>query len=185
MRVTFVTSNASKVAEVRRIFAEYEIPVAWSRRSIPEPQCDRLEEVVEAKLAAAAKPGVGVVVEDSGLFLEDAKGFPGVYSRFAYDTIGLDGVLRLLANRPRGATFRTVAGFRKGRTTLLTVGEVHGTISSRRQGTGGFGYDPIFFPEGSDRTFAEISGPEKDRISHRGRAMRALARKIAALNSKV
>jgi XTP/dITP diphosphohydrolase len=184
MRVTFVTSNPGKLAEVRRILSEYQISVAWSRRSLPEPQCDRLEEVVAAKLAAAARPGVGAVVEDSGLFLEGTKGFPGVYSRFVYDTIGLDGILRLLANRPRGATFRTVAGYRKGRTTLLAVGEVHGTISARRQGTGGFGYDPIFFPEGSDRTFAEISGPEKDRISHRGRAMRALARQIASLESK-
>jgi XTP/dITP diphosphohydrolase len=180
MRVTFVTSNASKVAEVRRIFAEYRIAVAWSRRSLPEPQCDRIEEVVAAKLTAAARPGRGVVVEDSGLFLHGVNGFPGVYSRFVYDTVGLDGILRLLANRPRGATFRTVAGYRRGRTSLVAVGEVHGTISTRLRGTEGFGYDPIFLPEGTDRSFGEMTGAEKDRISHRGRAMRSLAQKIAA-----
>jgi XTP/dITP diphosphohydrolase len=165
MIVTFVTSNPDKLSEVRRIFAEYGIAVRWSRRSLPEPQCDRLEGVVAAKLDAAARPGRAVVVEDSGLFLDGADGFPGVYSRYVYDTIGLDGVLRLLQGRSRTARFRTVAGFRLGRTTLLGVGEVRGSIAPRR------------------RTFAELSAPEKDRLSHRGLAMRALARKIGRFES--
>jgi XTP/dITP diphosphohydrolase len=178
MDVTFVTSNPDKVAEVRRVFAAYRIGVRWSRRDLPEPQADDLEPVVLAKLSAAARPGRGIVVEDSGLFLDALDGFPGVYSRFVYDTVGLDGILRLLRGRSRSARFRTVAGYRRGRTTFLGRGEVRGTIAPRRIGTNGFGYDPIFVPRGERRTFAEMSGAEKDRHSHRGRAMRALARQI-------
>lgn len=179
MHVTFVTSNRDKVLEVRRILAEYRIRVGWSRRSLPEPQSERLEDVVTAKLSHAARPGVGVVVEDSGLFLEGLAGFPGVYSRYVYDSIGLRGVLRLLEGTSRSATFRTVAGYRRGRTTAFGVGTVQGSIVRRPRGRHGFGYDPIFVPRGSDRTFAEMDPVEKDRFSHRGRAMRALARKIA------
>jgi XTP/dITP diphosphohydrolase len=184
MDVTFVTSNSDKVAEVRRVFANYGIGVRWSRRELPEPQADRLETVVLAKLAAAARPGRGIVVEDSGLFLDALQGFPGVYSRFVYDTVGLGGVLRLLQGRSRGATFRTVAGYRRGRSTVLGRGEVRGTIARRPTGTNGFGYDPIFIPRGDRRTFAEMSGAEKDHHSHRGRAMRALARQIGTRETK-
>ncbi|MCI4328995.1 MAG: non-canonical purine NTP pyrophosphatase [Thermoplasmata archaeon] len=180
MDVTFVTSNPDKVVEVRRVFREYDIQVRWSRRALPEPQSDRLQDVVAAKLATAAGPGRAVVVEDSGLFLDGLRGFPGVYSRYVYDTLGLEGILELLQGKPRRATFRTVAGFRRGRTTRIAVGTVQGTIAPRRKGHNGFGYDPNFVPRGSTRTFAEMEGPEKDRYSHRGRAIRALARKIGS-----
>jgi XTP/dITP diphosphohydrolase len=184
MDVTFVTSNPNKVAEARRLFAEFGIGVRWSRRDLPEPQAVRLEDVVLAKLAAAARPSRGVVVEDSGIFLSGLAGFPGVYSRYVYETIGLDGVLRLLPPRSRQATFRAVAGYRRGRTVLISRGEVRGTIALRRTGSNGFGYDPIFAPLGAGRTFAEMSGIEKDRLSHRGRAMRGLARKIRSLEKE-
>jgi XTP/dITP diphosphohydrolase len=184
MDVTFVTSDPDKVAEVRRVFSEFGIGVRWSRQELTEPQSDRLEPVVRAKLAVAARPGRSVVVEDSGLFIEALGGFPGVYSRYVYDTVGLAGVLRLLKGRPRRATFRAVAGYRRARTTILTVGEVDGTIAPRETGSNGFGYDPIFVPLGSERTFAEMTGAEKDRHSHRGRAMRALARKVGTQQRK-
>ena len=184
MAGTFVTSNPDKVVEVRRVFREFDIRVRWSRQALPEPQSDRLQDVVEAKLATAALPGRAVVVEDSGLFLDDVGGFPGVYSRYVYDTVGLDGILKLLRGKPRRATFRTVAGFRRGRATLIAVGTVQGTIAPRRKGHNGFGYDPIFIPRGSPRTFAEMEGPEKDRYSHRGRAIRALARKIGSFEKE-
>lgn len=184
MDVTFVTSNPDKVVEVRRVFREYDIRVRWSRRALSEPQSDRLQDVVEAKLTMAAHPVRAVVVEDSGLFLEGLGGFPGVYSRYVYDTVGLEGILKLLRGKPRRAVFRTVAGFRRGRTTLIAIGTVQGTIAPRRRGRNGFGYDPIFVPRGSTRTFAEMVGPEKDLYSHRGRAIRALARKIGAFEKE-
>lgn len=182
MDVTFVTSNSGKVAEVRRIFAEFGIRVRWSRRSLPEPQAARLEDVVHAKLAAAADgPARAVVVDDSGLFVDALDGFPGVYSRYVLDTVGLDGILRLARGRDRNARFRAVAGFRRGRTEIVTRGEVAGSLSRSIRGSNGFGYDPIFVPRGERKTFGELDPAAKDRLSHRGRAMRSLARKVAEL----
>jgi XTP/dITP diphosphohydrolase len=178
MDVTFVTSNPGKVREVQRILGEFDITVRWGRRSLPEPQSDSLAEVVRAKLTAAAKPGVGVVVEDSGLFIETFRGFPGVYSRYVLDTIGVDGVLRLTQGRALPAEFRAVAGYRKGTRTILGEGRVRGTIAPESLGWNGFGYDPIFIPEGERETFGEMSPADKDELSHRGLAMRALGRKL-------
>jgi len=181
MVVTFVTSNPGKVVEARRIFGEFGLSVRWCRRELPEPQSDRLEDVVRAKLRAASRPGRSTVVEDSGLFVPSLTGFPGVYSRYVYDTIGLRGVLRLVAGRPRQAEFRAVAGYQRSRNVLVSVGRVEGTLAARPRGNGGFGYDPVFIPVGESRTFAEMSPVEKDALSHRGRAMRALARRVAGI----
>jgi XTP/dITP diphosphohydrolase len=181
MDVTFVTSNPGKLSEVRRVFEPYGIRVRWSRQGLPEPQADRLEDVVRAKLAAAARAGSGVIVEDSGMFVPALGGFPGVYSRYVLDTIGLPGVLRLAEGRVRSAQFRAVAGYRRGRTELFATGTVRGSLAPRPRGTNGFGYDPIFVPTGERRTFAQMDPTEKDARSHRGRAMRSLARKIRAL----
>lgn len=178
MDVTLVTSNPGKVAEVRRILAEFEIGVRWANRALPEPQSDDLVAVVRAKLTAATRPGAGVVVEDSGLFIEPLRGFPGVYSRYVLDTIGLAGVLRLTERRPAPAEFRAVAGYRKGTRTLLGKGVVRGTIAPEALGENGFGYDPIFIPEGERETFGEMDSADKDALSHRGLAMRALGRQL-------
>jgi XTP/dITP diphosphohydrolase len=175
--VAFVTSNRGKFVEVRALLAPYGIRLRWSRRTLPEPQADHLEEVARAKLSAA--PGSGrVLVEDTGLFIDALGGFPGVYSSYVIRTVGLLGVLALLKGKPRTATFRTVAGLRAGRSVLLGVGETKGTISLRARGTGGFGYDPIFVPAGRRRTFAEMTIEEKNALSHRGRAFRALAEQL-------
>ena len=183
MDVTLVTSNPGKVAEVRRVFSEHGIQVHWDRRDLPEPQADRLEDVVRAKLRAAARPGRGIVVEDSGLFVDSLAGFPGVYSRYVLDTIGLPGILRLVRGRPRAARFRAVAGYCRGRTEIFTSGEVRGRLAPEARGSHGFGYDPIFIPAGGRRTFGEVGGAVKDRASHRGQAIRALARRIHRLES--
>ncbi len=183
-RIAFATSNADKLREVRAIFRRYGVSVLWDRRRLPEPQADSLREVVRAKLAAVpsrALPGVPVLVEDSGIFLSGLRGFPGVYSRFVYDSIGLGGVLRLLEGQERTASFRTAAGIRIGRTEWITEGRVEGTIASAPRGTAGFGYDPIFVPRGGRRTFGELSSEEKERFSHRGRAIRSVARYLSHL----
>jgi XTP/dITP diphosphohydrolase len=176
--IAFVTSNRGKFVEVRSTFRPYGVKVRWSHRELPEPQADTLEEVVHAKLATAGRGRTPVLVEDSGLFIDALAGFPGVYSSYVFRTVGLDGILALLGGRRRTATFRTVAGLRRGREEILTVGETAGTIARERRGTGGFGYDPIFVPEGKRRTFAELSLDEKNELSHRGRAIRALAERL-------
>ena len=121
-----------------------------------------------------------MLVEDSGLFIEALGGFPGVYSAYVLRTLGPSRLLRLLGVRERRAHFVTVFGYApsRGRVQLFR-GEVHGRLADRPRGRHGFGFDPIFVPDGLDRTFAEMELAEKDRRSHRGRALEALAALLA------
>jgi XTP/dITP diphosphohydrolase len=170
--VTFVSTNAGKVREVREILAPYGLTVRWKRRVLPEPQADRVEEVVRAKLDAVADVPGTVMVEDSGLFIPALGGFPGVYSAHILRIWKFGPILELMRTRPRAAYYRSVVGVRRGRRRWVFAGEVVGTIADRPAGSGGFGYDPIFVPAGWTRTFAEGTAEEKNRVSHRGRAVR-------------
>lgn len=170
MDVRFVTSNDGKFEEVRRLLAPFGIRVRRIRRTLPEPQTDRLEMVVRSKLAAVPASRAPILVEDSGLFIDSLNGFPGVYSAHFYRVWGFGPILQLLRGRRRSAVFRTVAGVRVGRRVELFTGECRGEIVRRPRGRHGFGFDPIFRPTGSRRTYAEMSAPEKDRHSHRARA---------------
>jgi XTP/dITP diphosphohydrolase len=182
-KLRLVTSNPGKYREIRAIFAARGLPLGWDRRTLPEPQADDLETVVRTKLAALPADGTTWVVDDSGLFLSALGGFPGVYSAYALDTIGLVGVLRLLHRRPRQAVFRTIAGVRRRGTVRLFRGEVTGRISAAPRGHHGFGYDPLFIPTGRHRTFGETPLAEKNRVSHRARAMDLAAAYIAGLGA--
>ncbi|MGI0156772.1 MAG: non-canonical purine NTP pyrophosphatase [Thermoplasmata archaeon] len=177
-RVTFVTSNSAKLAEVTAYFETQGISVGAELRRLPEVQADDLDRVVAGKLGATGDLQGSVLVEDSGLFVDALKGFPGPYSAYVYRTLGLEGLLRLLEGHPRGAVFRTVAGLRLSGRTLLLPGEVRGEIIDRPRGDHGFAYDPVFRPEGVSRSFGEMSLSEKNAHSHRARA---LARVVVAL----
>jgi XTP/dITP diphosphohydrolase len=170
--VTFVSRNVGKVPEVRAVLGAHGIDVRWKRRQFVEPQAARLEEVVGEKLRSVRGLSGYVLVEDSGLFIPSLKGFPGVYSSHFLEIWGFGPLLELLRRRPRKAYFRAVAGLRRGREQWTFAGEVHGRIAARAAGTNGFGYDPIFIPDGWSRTFAQAPAGEKDEISHRARAMR-------------
>lgn len=176
----FVSSNPGKFREAREILAPFGLQVRWERRTLPEPQADTLEEVVRAKLAALRSHQGSFLVEDSGIFLDGLSGFPGVYSAYAYRSLGLDGILRALDGRSRRARFRTAAGVRTAGRSWVVSGEVVGAIARRPRGSGGFGYDPIFIPRGSRRTFAELRPEEKAAVSHRGRALRAVGARLVS-----
>jgi XTP/dITP diphosphohydrolase len=178
MEVRFVSSNAAKFREVRAILAPFGITTRWARRTLPEPQAEDLLTVARAKTRALPSAGGPWIVEDSGLFIEPLGGFPGVYSAYAYRTLGIARIARLVGVGPRRAVFRTVAGVRTGRSTWFATGETRGTIAARPRGHDGFGYDPIFVPDGASRTFAQLPPEEKNRLSHRGRAFRAVGRRL-------
>lgn len=178
--VHFVTSNPAKLAEVQAYLATASIEVRPVVRRLPEPQADQLEPVVQAKLAATEDIAGRVLVEDSGLFVDALGGFPGPYSSYAYRTVGVAGLLKLLADRPRGARFRTVVGLRTDGRSLLFEGEVAGTIATGARGTHGFAFDPVFEPNGGRRTFAEMSLEEKNAHSHRARALAGVVRELTA-----
>jgi XTP/dITP diphosphohydrolase len=181
MDLTFVSTNAGKFHEIREILAGFDVKVRWLRRELPEIQADRLETVVEAKLAAATRLASRVLVEDSGLFIPSLGGFPGVYSAYALRTIGLNGMLRLVRGRERDAVFRTAAGISLGSKRWMRVGESHGQIAGRIRGTHGFGFDPIFIPERETRTFGQLAMEEKNRRSHRAQAIRRVGRLLKTL----
>jgi XTP/dITP diphosphohydrolase len=175
----FVTSNINKFQEARNVLSEYKIATAKLRVEAIEIQDDSLEKIAKYSVQDAIKNcGLTVFVEDAGLFVEALSGFPGPYSKYVYNTVGLKGVLKLMKNViNRNAYFMSVVAFGSpGEQPICFVGRVKGTISVEVRGTYGFGYDPIFVPSDSDgRTFAEMSATEKNGLSHRGKALRKFA----------
>ncbi len=201
MNILFATANPGKLREVRGRLEPlgHSVELLSSRApdaTLIEPQADDLRIVCEAKLAQAlthvqriglaAEAVDAVLVEDAGLFIDSLGGFPGVYSAFVHGTVGLTGVLRLM--RPfeaseRTAAFRCVIGLATDAGVSLHEGECTGRITEMERGAGGFGYDPIFVPDGVDSTFAEMSDEEKMSMSHRGRALDALQASLVAADS--
>lgn len=178
-RLTFVTGNAGKVRELQGLLAPRGIEVAQDDRGYPEVQADTLAEVAEAGARHLLASGLAppFLLEDSGLFVAPLRGFPGVYSRHALDTIGCAGLLKLLADVE--SEMRTAA-FQAHLLYVDQAGALHGfegtcpgRIAERAAGAGGFGFDPVFQPRGHDRTFAEMGAAEKAALGHRGQAARA------------
>lgn len=179
MDLTVVTTNDGKFAEFTEELNVRDLRLCRKSEAYPEIQADSLEDVVRFGMDWLRKRIEGnFVIDDSGIFIECLSGFPGVYSSFVFRTVGLDGILRLMSEeRERRAQFRTVIGLSvEGKESIVT-GSCSGTIASILSGTGGFGYDPLFVPDGQTDTFAQMELKEKNAISHRGEALRKL-RKI-------
>ncbi|WP_457742392.1 XTP/dITP diphosphatase [Thermococcus sp.] len=174
MRLAFVTSNPGKVEEARKYFEPLGIKVYQLRVDYPEIQADTLEDVAEYGARwLAERIDWPFFLDDSGLFVEALNGFPGVYSAYVYKTLGYRGILKLLEGETnRKAYFKSVIAYWDGELYLFT-GRVNGEITTEPRGSGGFGFDPVFKPDGFDKTFAEMTTEEKNRISHRGRAFSA------------
>ena len=186
MSIRFVTSNEGKVDEAR----EYLDDVERVDYDYIEIQGDLATVAAEgAREAFEALGGVDpVLVDDAGLFVRALDGFPGPYSSYVEDTLGVDRVWRLCeAEDDRRAHFRTVLAYAHrpeddGDVQVETFeGSVPGTIVAPR-GDGGFGYDPIFEHDGT--TMAEMSTAEKNAVSHRGRALATFADWLAGEPAK-
>jgi len=180
-----VTGNLHKFNEVRPVLSKYNIATGMLRKiDAVEIQDDDIENVAKASaLDAVRRSRLPIVVEDAGLFIETLSSFPGPYSSFVYRTIGNDGVLKLMRNvANRGASFRSVVAFSSPEQDepLSFSCEVLGEIVKRKRGTCGFGFDPIFKPSSSQKTFAEMTVDEKNKYSHRASAFRRFAEWYAA-----
>ena len=173
MEVLFITSNEGKFREAKSIGEKYGIKVEWLKEEYLEPQGKDLEEIARKSAEMLAeKIKKPFFIEDSGLFIEALKGFPGPYSSFVFKTIGNEGILKLMDGvENRRAFFLAVVAFFDGKNIRTFTGRVDGEISTEMRGDKGFGFDPIFLYEG--RTFAEM-GEEKNEVSHRRRALEAL-----------
>ncbi|MFD2421118.1 RdgB/HAM1 family non-canonical purine NTP pyrophosphatase [Amycolatopsis pigmentata] len=196
MRLLLATRNAKKLDELRRILAAEGVSGVEvlgladvdEFDEAPETGATFEENALAKARDAVAATGIAAVADDSGLSADALNGMPGVLSarwsgRHGDDQANLDLVLAQLADTPderRGAAFVCAAalvvpggeGTEPRETTVR--GEWRGTLARKSRGTNGFGYDPIFVPEGETRTSAELDPAEKDALSHRGRALRAL-----------
>ena len=173
--ITFASTNQNKFLEVQSILSTRNISVDFSQLTLVEIQSDSLEKIAREKAKTAfAEVGRQVIVEDDGLFIDSLGGFPGQYSSFVFQTIGNDGILKLLAGSAnRSAYFWSLIAFYNGITLSISEGRVNGRISDRIT-KGGWGYDPIFEPDGTDLTFAELK-KSKNEYSHRKRALEKFA----------
>ena len=174
--IVFVTSRAEKAQEAERLGFRIE----RLDLDLPEPQALDPSEIVEAKARVAyrmlSRP---VLVEDSGLSIRAWGGFPGALVKWLEKSAGVGTLARMLDGFPdRAATAICAIAFCDGADVLTSRGESHGSIAQAPRGDRGFGWDVLFLPEGSDRTFAEMTGAEKDRVSHRRRAWEALSQKL-------
>lgn len=177
MALIFVTTNRHKFEEAKEIAARHGIGIEHKNMAYTEIQADELEDVVRPGVQeACTKLKVPCFAEDAGLFIRALNGFPGPYSSFVFRTLGNKKMLKLMEGESdRRAEFRSAVGYcEPGKKPEVFTGKVVGEITLTESGTQGFGYDPIFSPaEGDGRTFAEMSTNEKNRFSHRARAIEA------------
>ena len=185
MKIVFATNNAHKLDEVRQVVGEKFEIVSLRECGIVEDIPEN-EPTLEGNALAKARyiyerTGFNCFADDTGLEVDALGGEPGVRSaRYATDGHDDEANKRLLLERLQGvenraAQFRTAVALILGGKEYLFEGIVRGDIALEQHGEGGFGYDPLFFPEGGDLTFAQMSSEEKNAISHRGRAVRKLA----------
>src|SRR2546426_4016559 len=174
----FVTQNHHKYQEARRTLDPFGIKILMLASPKTEIQSTSLGEIARfAAKEAAKKHSRAVVVEDSGLFVRVLNGFPGPFSSYVHDTIGVEGLLRLMTRQTRReAYFQASLALASPRGSSQEFsGKVHGMISQRSAGKQGFGFDPIFIPKGTGKTFAQGGTEFKDKYSHRAIAFRKLA----------
>lgn len=193
MDLIFATHNRHKVSEVQAM-----LPAGIHVRSLSDLGCDEdIPETADTLQGNALQKAQFVheryncncFADDTGLEIDALDGRPGVYSaRYAGEGCSFDDnvrkVLAELENVPlaqRTARFRTVVALILDGRTYFFEGKVEGLMTLERHGVEGFGYDPIFLPEGYGQTFAEMDASEKNRISHRGRAMAQMVRFLERL----
>lgn len=173
MKLNVITHNPGKVKEYGLALSGYGLEMIHVNREYDEVQTAYLEEVVDKGIKQLSSEGLeNFMVDDSGLFVDHLGGFPGVYSSYGQKTIGNAGILKLMDGvENRRAVFKCCIGARIGDQTVIVTGQCPGTILNEERGSEGFGYDPIFSPDGI-HSFAEIPIEEKNVISHRGIALR-------------
>ncbi len=196
-RLVLATANPHKLTELTRILAAEHLDVDLAglgefpgAPDVAETGATFVANALLKARATAAFTGLPSAADDSGLCCDALNGMPGVLSarwagRHGDDAANLRLVLDQLSDVPderRGAHFYCVAALvRPSGEEILSAGTLRGRLIREPRGRNGFGYDPIFVPDGDERTTAEMSAAEKNAISHRGRAFRGLAEAIADL----
>ena len=175
-RIWFATGNGHKVSEAAEVLAPYGIAVEHYPLERVEIQADDPADIAAYSLAQV-KDERPMCVEDAGVAVDRWGGFPGPYSSYVLERLGNPGIIKLMQGETnRKAHYVSAIAYRDESGVHIFRGTVDGEVAQSIRGTNGFGYDPIFIPaEGDGRTFGEIEPEEKNKISHRARAFRALA----------
>lgn len=183
MKLKVVTSNPGKVREYEKSFSHLGIETEHVKIPYDEIQTSDLEEVVRKGMESIRNQNIkNFIIDDSGLFVDSLKGFPGVWSAYAQKTIGNAGILKLMNSvEERGAEFRCCIGCDIEGETIIVTGICRGSITEEEKGEDGFGFDPIFTAD-RKKTFAEISADAKNETSHRGNAVRLLIKEFEKRN---
>jgi XTP/dITP diphosphohydrolase len=174
-RISLVTGNPGKAAEYAALLG---LDVTAAAAELAEIQALDVAAVAARKAADAfAQLGVPVLVDDTGLSVTAWNGLPGALVTWFLQTVGPAGILDMAAGlADRRATVTTALGYADGDGVRVFQGTVAGSLPAGPRGRNGFGYDCIFVPAGSDRTWAELTSHEKNQVSHRRLAVAAMRR---------
>jgi XTP/dITP diphosphohydrolase len=175
--ILFITGNNKKVEEVKAITG---LDVSARNLDIAEIQSLEVEEVAKAKaLSAFEAVGRPVIVDDTGMSIDSLNGLPGALVAWFLDSLQPAGILRLMANeKNRKASVSTCIAYADETGVFAFTGTISGIVADSPRGENGFGYDPIFIPDGYDKTYAEMTSEEKNEISMRKIALLKLKRFI-------
>ncbi|MFN3871736.1 MAG: RdgB/HAM1 family non-canonical purine NTP pyrophosphatase [Ignavibacterium sp.] len=192
-KILIATKNKGKLSDIKEIFKDLDIEVLSFLNFDDSPDVDETGKSFEENAQLKAKacynkykiPSVG---DDSGLVVEQLNGEPGIYSaRYAgenaNDFLNNEKLIKEIQKfpEPHRAKFVCVASYFDGEKFVNAYGEVKGRVITELRGKNGFGYDPLFIPNGYDKTFGELSHEEKNQISHRSMAFRKLHKKLEAI----
>ena len=171
--VYFVSSNKHKYLEAKQILSNFGIKLGFFQAKLLEIQSDFLSEIAKQKaLHAFSKCKRPIIIEDDALVIPSLGGFPGPYSSYVFDTIGNKGIIELVKKNRTAKFYATISYCDRKKKPILFEGITLGKIATKISGKG-WGYDPIFVPQGKTKTYAQI--PDKNTLSHRYRALAKFA----------
>lgn len=192
-KILIATKNKGKLNDIKEIFKDLDVEIISFLDFADSPDIDETGKTFEenAQLKAKAcydKYGIPAIGDDSGLVVEQLNGEPGIYSaRYAgenaNDFLNNEKLIKAIQKfpEPHRAKFVCVASYYDGKNFTNAYGEVKGRVITEPRGKNGFGYDPLFIPNGYLETFGELSHQEKNKISHRSMAFRKLHKKLEAI----
>lgn len=192
-KILIATKNKGKLNDIKEIFKDLNVQIISFLDFENSPDVEETGKTFEENARLKAKVcfehyGIPAIGDDSGLVVEQLNGEPGIYSaRYAgekaNDSLNNEKLIKAIQKfpEPHRAKFVCVASYYDGNHFISTYGEVNGRVITETKGKNGFGYDPLFIPNGYDKTFAELSHEEKNKISHRSIAFRKLLKKLEAI----
>lgn len=182
MKILFVTTNKHKFKEASAVLQNFSVELEQLDQEYEENHDSSLEEIVRsAAKKLADELNQPVVIEDTGLFFEAYNNFPGALPKFVFNSLGYEGILKLLEGKNRNASFKTIVGFcRPEQESVLFEGIMKGKIilEVKNIDKDVMPYDRFFVPEGKDKTVSEMTLEEKNKLSQRAKAFEEFGKYI-------